>query len=216
MKKFPFFVLALLMMLLADFYLIFSYSPEEAGQGIVQKIFYFHVSSAFAMYAGFLMAGLFAFLYLWKKKPGFNSLSESAASIGLLFCTMVLASGPVWAKPIWGTYWTWTPRLITTLILWLIFAGVFFLRKFFEGEEKGKTFASVLTLLGVLDIPLVYYAVKLWRDIHPAVLGGENNMPFEMKFTLIFTNVTVLFLFGVLFYLRTKVGRLEESAQLSA
>ncbi|MDO8519088.1 MAG: cytochrome c biogenesis protein CcsA [Deltaproteobacteria bacterium] len=204
----PFLLFALLS---ADFYLIFVHAPVEATQGLVQKIFYFHVSSAFAMYAGFLLAGLFAILYLIKKEERWNRLSHAGVSVGLVFCSMVLASGPIWAKPIWGTWWTWDPRLTTTLLIWLIFVAVLLLRKFYGPDPRGKTFASVLTLFGLLDIPLIFFAVKLWRGIHPSVLGQESNMPGEMKLALIFTNVTILILFGVLYWVRYRTLKIEEA-----
>lgn len=210
----PSFIFLFLIALIIDLYLIFIYAPVEANQGLVQKIFYFHLSSAFAMYAGFLLSGLFAFLYLIKRKIDFDVYSEAGARVGLLFCTMVLFSGPIWAKPIWGAWWSWDPRLTTTLLIWLIFLSTLLLRKFYELDPKGKIFASILTLFGLLDIPLIFFAVKLWRGIHPSVLGEESNMPSSMKITLIATNVTVLLFFGILFVLESKVlkskNRLEQ------
>lgn len=157
------------------------------------------------MYAGFLLSGLFSFLYLIKRKADFDVYSEAGARVGLLFCTMVLLSGPIWAKPIWGAWWSWDPRLTTTLLIWLIFLSTLLLRKFYELDPKGKVFASVLTLFGLLDIPLIFFAVKLWRGIHPSVLGEESNMPSSMKLTLIVTNLTVMFFFGLLFVLESKI-----------
>lgn len=203
----------LFLFLAVDFYLIFVNAPEEATQGLVQKIFYFHVSSAFAMYIGFLLAGLFAALYLWQRTLMWDLLSHAGVSVGLVFCTMVLVSGPIWAKPIWGTWWTWDPRLTTTFFLWLIFAASLMLRNYFGDNPRGKIFAAVFTLLGVLDIPLVFFAVKLWRGIHPAVLGKEGNMPGAMKLALIFSNVTVLVLFAVFYWVTYQLLRREEQAK---
>lgn len=197
-------------LILGSIYFIFNYAPEEATQGLAQKIFYFHVSSAFAMYFGFLLAGLGSLIYLIKKNPKWDAFSHASASVGVLFCTMVLMSGPIWAKPIWGTWWTWDPRLTTTLIIWLIFISVSLLRSFFENNPKGSTYASILTLIGVLDIPLIFLSVKLWRGIHPSVLGGESNMPGSMKFTLIFSNIAIMIFMAVLIRLRYRVALLEK------
>lgn len=196
-----------------DLYLIFIYAPEEATQGIVQKIFYFHVSCAFAMYAGFGLAGLFALLYLFSRDVLWDCLSHAGQSVGLLFCSMVLVSGPLWAKPIWGTWWTWDPRLTTTLMVWLIFASILLLRRFFGNDPKGLMASAILTLFGMLDLPLIFLAVKLWRGIHPTVLGTKNNMPAEMKITLMVSNLTILFLFGLLYWMTSRLLITEEKIE---
>lgn len=196
-----------------DLYLIIFYAPEEAIQGKVQKIFYFHVSSAFAMYGGFSLAGLFALFYLVQREILWDALSRAGGSVGLLFCSMVLVSGPLWAKPIWGTWWTWDPRLTTTLMIWLIFASILLLRRFFGNTPKGRMATAILTLFGILDLPLIFLAVKLWRGIHPSVLGGGNNMPHEMRLTLIVSNLTVLFLFGLLYWVQVNFFLTEEKIE---
>lgn len=207
-KKLP---LLVLLLLAIDAWLIFGYAPVEAVQGPVQKIFYFHVSSAFCMYAGFLIAGLFSFLYLIKREERFDRLSHAGASVGLLFCTMVLMSGPIWARPIWGVWWTWDPRLTTTLMIWLIFVAVLMLRRYFGADPRGRLLASILTLFGMLDIPLIFFAVKLWRGVHPSVLGEEKSMPVEMRVALIFSNVTCLLLMALLIRARKRLLEVEEA-----
>lgn len=197
----PFLALILLMV---DLYLIFIFAPEEATQGLAQKIFYFHVSSAFSMYGCFLLAGLGAVLYLWKKNNLYNAISHAGTSAGLMFCAMVLLSGPIWAKPVWGAFWTWDPRLTTTLILFLAFFATLLLRDFYGIDPRGRVYASVMTLFGVLDIPLIIFAVKLWRGIHPSVLGQKNNMPTEMKLTLFFTLFTLFSVMACLIWLKTR------------
>lgn len=192
-------------------YLVFVHAPEEATQGLVQKIFYFHVSSAFAMYAGFGLSGVGAFLYLVKRNDFYDQASRAGMSTGLLFCTLVLLSGPIWARPIWGTFWTWDPRLTTTFVLFLLFLAVYFLRSYFGFEnKKGRLIASILTLFACLDMPLVFLAVKLWRGIHPSVLGQEKNMPPEMLVALIVSNILFLVLFGVLFLQQLRINRIQD------
>lgn len=193
-----------------DFYLVFIYAPVEKVQGLVQKIFYLHVSSAFAMYLGFLLAGLFALLFLLKRKNIWDAHAQTGTFTGLLFCTMVLVSGPIWAKPIWGAWWTWDPRLTTTLILWLIFLSSILLRKSFGLDPRGKIYASILILFGLVDIPLVFFAVKLWRGIHPSVLGQEGSMTGSMRFVLIFSIITVFLLFSLIYWIRLRTSLLEE------
>lgn len=208
-KIFPWLPVAAFALLAADFYLIFQFAPEEATQGVVQKIFYFHVSCAFAMYLGFGLAGFFSLIYLFLREARYDDYAHAGASVGLVFCTMVLASGPVWAKPIWGTWWTWDPRLTTTLLIWLIFLACLMLRRFFAGDPREGVYAAVLTLFGMLDLPLIFLAVKLWRGIHPSVLGKENNMPTEMKITLIVSNITVLIFFLLIYAARVRLLRLK-------
>lgn len=197
------------LLLFADLGIIFFVAPEERTQGLVQKIFYFHVSSAFAMYAGFILAGVFSLCYLIKRSEKFDAYAVAGARVGLLFCTMVLVSGPIWARPIWGTWWTWDPRLTTTLLLWLIFMATVLLREFFGNDPKGRLYGAILTLFGILDIPLVFFAVKLWRGIHPTVLATEDSMPATMKLALIGTNMTVLYLFGIIFKIESRLIRIN-------
>ncbi len=200
-------------LLVLSLLLVFFYAPEEKNQGIVQKIFYFHVASAFAMYAGFGLAGLFALLYLWRRQISDDCMSHAGATVGLVFCTMVLVSGPIWAKPVWGTWWTWDPRLTTTLLIWLIFFSCFLLRRFFGQNPKGKIAAAILTLFGLVDIPLIFLSVKLWRGIHPSVLGQEESMPVEMRITLIVSLISILVFFFVLYFLCYRFYQLKEEVE---
>ncbi len=206
----PYIALTLIMI---DLFLIIVYAPEEAVQGLSQKIFYFHVSSAFSMYIGFLTAGAGAVLYIWKRESRYNSLSQAGTSVGLLFCAMVLMSGPIWAKPIWGAWWTWDPRLTTTLILFLGFFAVRLLRDFYGIDPRGRLYASVFTLFCLLDIPLVIFAVKLWRGIHPAVLGNKDSMPTEMRITFSVTLITLMFFTFCLLLLKTRQLVLKDNVE---
>ncbi|MBX7149608.1 cytochrome c biogenesis protein CcsA [bacterium] len=195
----------LYLLLVVCFYLIFMVAPQEATQGMVHKIFYCHVSSAFNMYLGFGLSGIFAVLFLIKKEDSHYQMAMAGVEAGLLFCTMVLATGPVWARPIWGTWWTWDPRLTTTLILWLVFCAVYFFDKLSLENPKSRTVACLLILFGLLDMPLVMLAVKIWRGLHPNVLGGKNNMPPEMKLTLLVTNIVFMILFGFVYAALSRV-----------
>ncbi|OGQ08061.1 MAG: hypothetical protein A3G32_07895 [Deltaproteobacteria bacterium RIFCSPLOWO2_12_FULL_40_28] len=192
------------------FYLIFFYAPIEATQGVVQKIFYFHVASAFAMYLGFGLSALFAIGYLLKRNISWDIHSHTGAGVGLVFASMVLLSGPLWAKPIWGTWWTWDPRLTTTLLIWLIFASSLLVRDFFYDQGKGKVLAALITLFGLIDMPLIFLSVKLWRGIHPSVLGQKNSMPIEMRITLIVSIFGIFFLFALLYYFTYRIYSLEQ------
>lgn len=200
MKKiFPIFVAILVII---DLFLIFGYAPVDAAQGLVQKIFYWHVASAFTSFIAFFMAGVMAVLFLIKRKPIFDAWEVSLAEVGLLFCTIVLLTGPIWAKPMWGVWWTWEPRLTSTLFIWLIFVSYFILRDSFADLSKKRIYSAVLAIFGCLDIPIIIAAVKLWRGAHPIVLNKKSNLPPEMWMVFAFTIVTVLALAALLVTIR--------------
>lgn len=187
---------------------IFFYTPEEATQGVVQKIFYIHVSSAITMYVGFFLSFLSALMYLIERKLHWDEICVSASEVGFFFCTTVLLTGPVWAKPIWGTWWTWDPRLTTTFLLWLLYAGYLLLRGYLLEPSRRATITSVVAIVAFLDVPLIHFSVRLWRGIHPSVIGptGEGIPP-SMKLTLIITLSATLMLFFSLFFTRLRLER---------
>ena len=150
---------------IAALYAVFIYAPVEQKMGIVQKIFYFHVPSAWVSFLAFFVVFLASILYLWKKKEFYDNLAFSSAEIGLVFCTLVLITGPIWAKPVWGTWWTWDPRLTTTLVLWLIYIAYLMLRAY--GGSGGSRYAAVLGIIGFLDVPIVHLSIRWWRTMHP-------------------------------------------------
>jgi heme exporter protein C len=180
--------------------LIWFYAPMEAEQGIVQKIFYIHVACALTMYVGFFIAWIAAIMYLLERKLLWDRLAISSAEVGFFFCTVVLLTGPIWAKPIWGTWWTWDPRLTTTFLLWLMYAGYLVLRGFFAQDARGRVVTSVVLIIDFLVVPLVHFSVQLWRGIHPTVVGPKGGgIPTEMKLTLIATFAAiVIFFFSLL------------------
>jgi len=190
---------------------IFFYAPVEANQGIVQKIFYIHVASAFTMYIGFFIGFLCALLYLLEKKLLWDELAVTAIEVGFVFCTGVLLTGPIWARPIWGAWWDWEPRLTTTLLLWLLYASYLVLRGYFGISPRGRTTTSIVAVLAFLDVPLIHFSVRLWRGIHPSVMGSGRGggMPFSMQLTLAISFLATALLFFLLLTIRF---RLEISA----
>lgn len=146
-------------------YAVFLYAPIEQKMGIIQKIFYFHVPAAWVSFLAFFVVFLASILYLWKKEDRYDSLAYSSGEIGLVFCTLVLITGPIWAKPVWGAWWTWDPRLTTTLVLWLIYISYLMLRAY--GGSRGPRYAAVLGIIGFLDVPIVYVSIRWWRTMHP-------------------------------------------------
>jgi len=144
---------------LAALWLVFMVVPTEREMGIVQRIFYFHVASAWVAFLGFFLVAGASAVYLWNGARAADRLAEAAAEVGVLFCTLVLVTGPIWARPVWGVWWTWDPRLTMTVILWAIYAGYLMLRAFGGEDEAVRRYAAVLGIVGVLDIPLIMVSV---------------------------------------------------------
>lgn len=183
----------LLAALAVNAFAIFVIAPVEETQGIVQKLFYIHVASAFAMYTTLIAGAMLAVGYLIRRDDALDTWSVSAMEVGLLFCTIVLTTGPIWAKPVWGTWWTWDVRLTSTFFLWLITVAYFLLRKAFGGQAA-KRYSAVMAILGVLDVPIIIFAVKVWRGAHPAVLTDKEALPAAMRMVFILTIVVIQFL----------------------
>lgn len=162
-------LLTLALMLTAIF-MVFGWVPNEAEQGLVQRIFYFHVACAWVAFAAFALVAIGGIFYLWLGQAVFDNLSYAAAETGMLFCTLVLITGSIWARPIWGTWWTWDSRLTTTLILWLLYGGYLLLRGMSDPTPQVARFAAVFGIVAVADVPVIIVSVRLWRTIHPAVI----------------------------------------------
>jgi len=163
-------------------------APVDSVQGVIQKILYVHVPCAFAAYAGFITTGVAGALYLWKNEERYDRLAIAGAEVGVLFCTLNILSGPIWAKATWGHWWVWDPRLTVTLLLWFIYLAYLLLRSFTEESERAARLAAVYGLLGVLAIPLNYYAIELFGGaaMHPDnlerdSLGAGMRAPFALS-----------------------------------
>jgi heme exporter protein C len=159
-----------LTMMTAAVFMVFVYVPTEAQQGIVQRIFYFHVPCAWVAFAAFALVAISGVFYLWLGQQVWDDLAYAAAEVGMLFCTLVLITGSIWAKPIWGTWWTWDSRLTTTLVLWLLYAGYLILRVMADEVPQVGRLAAVVGIVAAADVPVIIVSVRLWRTIHPAVL----------------------------------------------
>jgi heme exporter protein C len=187
---------------------IFFYAPVEAQQGIVQKIFYVHVACAMTMYVGFATAFVASLLYLADRREKYDEIAVSGAEVGFFFCTVVVSTGPVWAKPTWGAWWTWDPRLTTTLLVWLLYASYLVLRGYLRDSPRKGMVSAIVAIIAALDIPLVHFSVRIWRGMHPTVMSGQGGgIPPSMRITLFVTLGATLFLFAALFSLRLNLER---------
>jgi heme exporter protein C len=208
---------ALLAVLAAVFAVLVVRAPLDEVQGVVQKILYIHPACAFAAYLGFALTAGGGALYLWRRDPAWDRLAAAAAEVGVVFCTLVIATGPIWARGTWGHWWSWDPRLVVTLVLWFIYLAYALLRGFTEGDERAARLAAVYGIAGLAAVPLNYVAIDLFggRAIHPENLGrgslGEGmGWPFAMGV------VTALVAFAYLLLLRLEVARLREQALRAA
>jgi heme exporter protein C len=203
--------------MLAALYCVFVAVPTDAFQGPVQRIFYVHMAMWLNTFTAFGLVGVASLLYLWQRRSRWDRLGRAAAELGLLFCSLGLATGSIWAKPIWGAWWTWDPRLTLTLILWMIDAAYLLLRMLATEPQQGATLAAVLGVSGVVDLYLINRAVYWWRGIHPAVIvnreGGSGLSDPLMQLTLVTCMVAFFLLFIWLLRLRLRAARLEEDVE---
>jgi heme exporter protein C len=186
-------------------------APLDSVQGVVQKIVYVHPPCAFAAYLGFGLTALGGALYLLRRQEAWDRLAASSAEVGVLFCFLVIATGPIWARGTWGRWWSWDLRLTLTLLLFLVYLSYLLLRSFTEGGERTARFAAVYGIAGLTIIPLNYFAIELagGRSIHPenlqrGSLGDGMGWPFLAGF------VTALTAFFYLFVRRLEVAELQD------
>lgn len=182
-------------------YMVFVYAPTEAT-GHVQRIFYYHVAAAWNGYAFFAVVAVASALYLFTRSEAWNNAARAAGELGVLFTTLTLVAGSLWARPIWNVWWTWDPRLTTTLILWFIYVAYLLVQAAGEENARQRRLGAILGIVGFLDIPLVHYSAILWRSIHPVVITPRSTgMPPEMFQAMIVSviafTVLGLFLWGM-------------------
>lgn len=192
------------------------FTPPEATQGLAQKIYYLHLPAALSAYIAFGVVAVTSIVYLWLRDPRADRVAEASAEVGLLFTTVVLTTGPIWGKPIWGTWWTWDARLTLTLFLWFIYAGYLVLRGAVVDPDMRARYSAVLGILGALLIPFIHMSVYLFRTLHPMpiVLKPDRpSLPPEMLRTLLFSFVAFVLVYAAL--LRARYRLAEERAMLA-
>lgn len=202
--------------LLATFWMIFFYAPTEREMGIVQRIYYVHVPSAWVAFLAFGIVALCSVGYLWLRDDKLDAVSVAAAELGMVFTTIVLVTGPIWGKIAWGAWWVWEPRLTLTLLLWFIYLGYFILRGATESPERGRRFAAVLGIVGAVDIPLIHVSVNWFRSQHPqpVVLRAEGPRAApEIVQTLLMGFLAFTLLFFALLMFRYGLERARARAE---
>jgi heme exporter protein C len=193
-------------------YMAFLYAPTEATMGDVQRIFYFHVPSAWIAFLAFGVVFVASIQWLRTRDMKWDAIAVSATEVGVAFCTVALITGSIWAKPTWGTWWDWDPRLTTTLVLWLIYVSYIMLRSMVENPARRASLAAVVGIVGFIDVPIVFFSIRLWRTIHPVVITSDSTgMPTSMLVTLLvcLAAFTLLFVHVLTIRLRLEQQRLE-------
>ena len=187
-----------------------AFTPLDALQGPAQKIFYVHAPSAFAgLYLGCGIVFLCSVAYLWLRDERLDRTAESAAEVTLVFLTVVLVTGPIWARPIWGTWWTWDARLTLTLFLWFVLLGYQILRGAVDDDGMRARYSAVLGVLGGVLVPFIHLSVYLFRTLHPQPIvlkPGAPSMPPEMAMTFAVSMVALTLLFGALVRARYRLA----------
>jgi heme exporter protein C len=196
-------------------YLIFVWVPTEATMGIVQRLFYFHVPAAVAQFTACFVGGISAILYLVKRDNRYDDLSLAANETVLIFGAVNIGLGMLWAKPIWGIWWTWDPRLTSSFLLVFLYAAYLVIRPAAPVEHRAMI-CAVVCILGMADVPLVYMSNRLFRTQHPSpVLGGGPNSGLapEIMATLFFGMFTMMLLWWCVLKVRRRVARLQRAAE---
>jgi heme exporter protein C len=198
--------------MLIALYLVFINAPEERVMGAAQRIFYFHVPIAMMTFLSVfvLLAGSIG--YLWTRKTAWDNLSRAATETGLVFCSLVLITGPIWAKPAWGVWWTWEARLTTTMLLWLLLVASLMVRSYAENRDLGARLAAIVGIVAAVDVPIIYKAVDWWRGQHPILFKPGAKAPLAPDMQLAFITCIVVFLifFTLLIAVRYRLASLEE------
>jgi heme exporter protein C len=184
--------------LAAVYVLALGYTPIEARQGLAQKIFYLHVPSAWSALLAFSLVGMASALYLWLHDQRLDRFAAASAEVGVAFSVVMLTTGPIWAKPIWGTWWTWDARLTLTLFLFFLFIGYLALRAAVHDRAERARFSAVVGILGMLLVPFIHLSVYLFRTLHPQPIvlkPSAPSLPPEMLRTLLVATVVFTLLY---------------------
>lgn len=212
-------IVSLLLLAVAT-YLALVYAPTEAVMGQVQRVFYFHVATAWVALLGFIAAGIAGIVYLITRDLRWDIFEVAAVEISVVFFLITIMLGSIWARPIWNTWWTWDPRLTTAAVTELIYIAYFMLRQGIEDPERRARFGAVYTLLGAVSAPITFFAIRLFRTIHPVVIGssdpgaqGTFDMASGMLVAFLFSLFTFTVIFIDLFWNRIRMGRLQDKVE---
>jgi heme exporter protein C len=200
--------------------LVLFYAPEEAVMGNVQRVFYFHVAAGWVGGLAFLVTALAGIAFLVRNDPKWDRVAQASVEVGIVFTFINIVSGSIWARPIWNTWWTWDPRLVTATVMELIYLAYVMLRQGIEDPERRARFGSVYGIVGFISVPITFLSIRLLRTIHPVVIGssdpsaqGAFDMTPAMLQTFMFSLLTFTFVYATLLWHRLRIQRLLERVE---
>jgi len=201
-------------------YLALVFAPTELVMGNVQRVFYFHIGTAWTALMGFILAAVFSVTYLVTKDMKWDRLQVAAIEVSMVFFFITIVLGSIWARPAWNTWWTWDPRLTTAAVTELIYIAYFMLRQGIDEPERRARFGAVYGLIGGISAPITFFVIRLFRTIHPVVVGGGNAdaqggfaMTADMKVAFFFALFAFTIIFIDLFWNRVRLGDLQEKVE---
>ncbi|HYM13075.1 MAG TPA: cytochrome c biogenesis protein CcsA [Bryobacterales bacterium] len=207
---------AAVVMLVAALYLTFVWVPTERTMGIVQRIFYFHVPSFFTAVVAFLVGMIAGIRFLMTRDYRFDEVAVASNEIGVVFVSVNLITGSIWARPIWGIWWTWDARLTSAFVLWLMYVAYLILRPAVDEPGLRGVISAVFSIFAFVDVPIVYMSIRWWRTQHPqpVLFGGEGSgLDPNMRFTLYFCFLAMLALYACLLQVRRRLEGLRREAE---
>ncbi len=202
------------LLILTALFMVFVYVPADAAQGNIQRIFYFHVPVAWIAFLSFFVTFVAGIIYLVKRKPLWDMIGSASAEVGLVFATLILITGSIWARPVWGVWWTWDARLTASLVLWLIYIAYFIIRSYITEEERKARFAAVVGIIGFVDVPIVALAIQFSRTTHPTAIIFEGGMAGSMLATLLVSIAAFTVLY--LLFMAVRVHIKEDERELKS
>ena len=203
--------------LTAGFVMAFGVAPREATQGNVQRIMYLHVPAILVAYLAFGVVLVASTIYLWRRAAGADRLAHASAEVGVIFTAINIATGSIWGKPTWGTWWTWDARLTSVSIMFVIYLAYLLLRAMLEDREQAARFAAVLGIVAALDIPLVHFSVYWWRTLHqPPTLLRPGSVPMDAPFVVALTINLIAFTLLFAYFVAKRVRLLEREQEVLA
>ncbi len=201
-------------------YLALVFAPTELVMGDVQRVFYFHIGTAWTALLGFILAALFSVVYLITKDLKWDRLQVAAIEVSLVFFLITIVLGSIWARPAWNTWWTWDPRLTTAAVTELIYVAYFMLRQGIDDPDRRARFGAVYALVGGISAPITFFAIRFFRTIHPVVIGGGNAeaqggfaMTADMRVAFFFALFAFTVIFIDLFWNRIRLGDLQDKVE---
>jgi heme exporter protein C len=208
--------LVTLLWILVALCLALIYAPIEINMGNVYRIFYIHVASAWTAMVGYFLIFLGSVGYLARRSQAADDFAYASGEVGFISCSCIFITGPLWAKPIWGVWWTWDPRLTLTFVLWLLYVAYLLLRKFSEDSNKSALLSAVVGVMGFTDVPIDYMSTRWWRTQHPqpVIMGGpDSGLPLSMALTLLVSCGAFLCLFS--FLLRRRLALIRAGREVT-